>query len=237
MRPIVFAGPSLYRIDRRLASHCDLAPPARCGDILHAVKDGRETIALIDGTFETHPAVWHKEVLYALMRGCVVMGAASIGALRAAELADFGMLGIGNIFEDYRSGHRTSDADVALIHGPAELGYPPLSIALVDAEFAIDAMCRSGVIANQIAGALLQAARGMFFKARTWPALFMHIDASEADRRAIGEWLAANSRGAKARDACLLLDALKRDPAPTGGRKFVFRETRFFAALEQRARR
>jgi len=236
MKPLVFAGPSIHRIDAAQSSHCDLAPPARCGDILRAVTEGRRVIGLIDGTFETHPAVWHKEVLFALSEGCVVMGAASIGALRAAELADFGMIGIGGIFEDYRVGRRSSDADVALIHGPAELGYPPLSVALVDVDFALDTMCRAGLISGQDASALGQAARATFFKERTWHALLSRIDASDALQPTVLEWLANNRRGAKARDACYLLDALKAEQS-FGQPKLDFRRTFFFAALEQRIRR
>jgi len=51
------------------------------------------------GYFEIVPTVWHKEILWAMDRGIHVYGGASIGALRAAELADFGMTGIGQIYE------------------------------------------------------------------------------------------------------------------------------------------
>ena len=41
---------------------------------------------IIDGSFQSQPAVRHKEILWALSRGIPVIGAASMGALRAAEL-------------------------------------------------------------------------------------------------------------------------------------------------------
>lgn len=50
------------------------------------------------------PAVWHKELLYTLQEGVEVCGASSMGALRAAELESFGMLGVGVIFQAYRDG-------------------------------------------------------------------------------------------------------------------------------------
>ena len=59
-------------------------------------------------------------------------GAASMGALRAAELHGFGMVGHGRIFEWYRDGVIDADDEVALIYGPEEVGYPSLSKPLVN---------------------------------------------------------------------------------------------------------
>ncbi len=59
---------------------------------------GYRTLLLIDGYFHQVPSVQHKEILYALHQGLAVFGCSSMGALRAAELADFGMVGIGRVF-------------------------------------------------------------------------------------------------------------------------------------------
>lgn len=126
MRPVVFAGPSIHGIAGQFAG-LDLRGPAACGDILDAVGQGIKVIGLIDGLYGDCAAVWHKEILYALSAGVTVFGAASMGALRAAECAAFGMIGIGHVFEDYRDGRRFSDADVAVNHAPRELGYSPLT--------------------------------------------------------------------------------------------------------------
>ena len=74
---------------------------------MSAVSAGATVIGIVDGYFEYVAPVWHKEILYALSSGCTVLGAASMGALRACECAAFGMRGIGRIFEDYREGVRT----------------------------------------------------------------------------------------------------------------------------------
>src|SRR5262245_4299213 len=112
----------------------DMRPPAACGDILRAVRDGARAIGLIDGLFGDSPSVWHKEILAALAEGIPVYGAASMGALRAAECHRFGMIGVGRIFSEYRDGLRVADSDVAVVHGPAEVRYRPLTEALVDVE-------------------------------------------------------------------------------------------------------
>ena len=93
---------------------------------------GPLAIGLIDGYFERVPAVWHKEILWALSQGIHVFGSASMGALRAAELAPFGMIGVGAIFEAYRDGILEDDDEVAVAHGPADTGYRAGSDAMVN---------------------------------------------------------------------------------------------------------
>lgn len=72
------------------------------GDILKAIKDRYKRIVIIDGNFSWVPSVWHKEILNALDYGITVIGAASMGALRAAELDLFGMIGHGYVYEMYK---------------------------------------------------------------------------------------------------------------------------------------
>lgn len=128
---VVFLGPSLALAEAARLLPARFRPPARQGDVLAALRAGARRIALLDGTFEAHPAVWHKEILAALSEGVAVHGAASMGALRAAELAAFGMAGHGRVFAAYREGRVQDDGEVALLHGPAELGFPALTLPLV----------------------------------------------------------------------------------------------------------
>ena len=48
-----------------------------------------------------------------------------MGALRAAELHVFGMVGVGRVFELFRDGLLEDDDEVAVAHGPADSGYQP----------------------------------------------------------------------------------------------------------------
>ena len=93
MTAIVFAGPSIHGFDEAIRGGVEIRPPAACGDILRACGDGPARIGLIDGIFESGPSTWHKEILFALSAGIEVFGAASMGALRAAECHHFGMQG------------------------------------------------------------------------------------------------------------------------------------------------
>lgn len=138
---IVFAGPTLPREPgpdwRALLETCEVRPPARRGDILAALAHHPRTIVLLDGYYFTVPSVTHKELLYALDAGVRVIGAASLGALRAAELEPFGMEGVGTVFDGYKTGALDGDDEVALLHASAKHGYRPITVALVEVRHAL----------------------------------------------------------------------------------------------------
>jgi len=70
MSTVVFLGPSLPVAEAEVLLKARYVPPAMMGEIYRTVESEQpETIALIDGYFDTVPAVWHKEILYALSRG------------------------------------------------------------------------------------------------------------------------------------------------------------------------
>ena len=133
MKAIVFSGPSVSREAVTALEGMEWRPPVSQGDVYRAAKTSPRVIAIIDGFFDSVPSVWHKEILWAMSRGIHLFGASSMGALRAAELHQFGMRGVGEIFEKYRDGTLEDDDEVAVLHGPAELGYTPLSVPMVNA--------------------------------------------------------------------------------------------------------
>jgi hypothetical protein len=111
---IVYVGPSLYGVQvERLPGELWRGPAGQ-GDILKdVITIAPRQIVLIDGVFHQSLAVWHKEIVYALLEGVIVIGAASMGALRAAELHRYGALGVGRVFELYRDGEE-DDSLVAM---------------------------------------------------------------------------------------------------------------------------
>jgi hypothetical protein len=132
MKAFIFVGPSVPK--EELALHCNAyyLPPVGLGDIAKILQEKPHVIGIIDGYFDSVPSIWHKEILLALSQGVHVVGGASMGALRAAELHAFGMEGIGEIFEWYRDGYIEADDEVAVIHSKAENDYMPFSEALVN---------------------------------------------------------------------------------------------------------
>jgi hypothetical protein len=209
MKPIlVFAGPSLP-VHPACGPGIQLLPPARCGDLIRALGDDPAAIALVDGVFESAPSVWHKEILAVIDTGVPVYGAASLGALRAAELDHFGMIGVGAIYAAYRDGGIESDAAVMVSHAPAELGHRPLTLALVDAE----AVLLAAPLDPAECTALLRVARTLNFRVRSWAAIFTlfaeRTGAAEAER--VSAVVAAAAFSQKERDTAALLDRLATD--------------------------
>jgi hypothetical protein len=166
--PVVFAGPSLSAARARaILSGAIVLPPARCGDVLAALRLRPSAIVLIDGLYDTTPAPWHKEILWALEAGVPVVGAASMGALRAAELDRFGMTGVGAVYRDYRDGQRHADADVAVLQVTGPGGDRATTDPLVDIEAAVAEWTAAGRLGAGAAGAVLAAARATHFTQRS----------------------------------------------------------------------
>jgi hypothetical protein len=189
---IVFTGPTLPAADAaRLLPGAITLPPARQGDIFRAVRDRRpRAIGLIDGVFLHEPAVWHREILWALSEGVHVFGAASMGALRAAELCSFGMRGVGKVFEAYRDGIWPGfddvfedDDEVAVVHAPAELGALPLSDAMVDLRDTLLAAESAGLVSRAERDSLCAALKAMPFPQRSFSALPEPVRANRVARK------------------------------------------------------
>jgi hypothetical protein len=146
--------------------------------------------------------------------GAHVFGAASMGALRAAELHSFGMVGFGEIFQWYRDGKIIADDEVAVRHAPAELGYLPLNQALVDIRDSCAAALREGVIGAQLAEQIVSCARALPYWERSYDTVEAELRRSEAtDLHAIRRWLEYVKErcvSLKARDAATLLTAMKK---------------------------
>jgi hypothetical protein len=137
---LVYLGPSLSLAKaREILPGALYRPPAKQGDIVtDVVNENPAYIILVDGVFHENLSPWHKEMVFALQYPGVkaIYGAASMGALRAAELDWIGMIGIGQIYQWYRDGVTEDDSEVALTYatreGPAGPLYYPLSVPLVD---------------------------------------------------------------------------------------------------------
>ncbi len=233
-RSIIFAGPSLHGSQQPWPSSIEKRPPAGKGDLLAAVLEGATCIGLVDGTFDLGAAVWHKEILFALERNVRILGAASMGALRAAECAAFGMIGIGAIYRDYAEGRRMADEDVAILHGPAEMDFPPLTEALVDIDATLDHLRARNVIDATLAESLAKAARAIHFKDRTWDSVF---DRAGHHDPAQNKFIRDQTVHRKSADAWLLVDTMADDATaltpPPRSIAGAFSETLFFQELRR----
>jgi hypothetical protein len=200
MHIVAFAGPSR---PSRLDPAIDWRPPASTGDLVALVREPPDRVVLIDGYFAIGPAPWHKEILLLLEHGIPVIGAASMGALRAAELSPYGMIGIGAIFAAFQSGRLVADDEVAVLHAPSELNWRPLTEPLVNVRATILASVRDKVLRAVEARRLLDVAAGLNFRDRDWTRILQvaepHIGADAI--AALAPWLVDHRVDLKARDA------------------------------------
>lgn len=176
----VYGGPSLsHHLRRKIdAETIVLRSPLSQGDLLRpAYQCEPQILVLIDGYFHDMPAVWHKEILLALSHGHRVIGAASMGAQRAADLHSFGMQGVGKIFSWFSSGQLIDDADVALLHGPAP-SYAPCTLSIADLYALISETPLLGPIHGD---ALLNELRAVYFGHRTLERVLQVISRFEKD--------------------------------------------------------
>lgn len=209
---VVFLGPTLPVEEARRILPARYLPPARCGDVLRVRRWKPRAIGIVDGVFEQVAAVWHKEILLALEDGIPVYGASSMGALRAAELERFGMIGVGRIFEAYRDGIHTDDDEVTLVHGRGAEGHVALSDPMVNIRATLERAVQEGVIRAASAERVLARAKATFYKDRSLvDAVARALSADEA--APLTRFL---ERGGyvdqKRKDALALLERLARLP-------------------------
>lgn len=166
---IAFLGPSLsWEEAERLAPGIVLLPPASLGDVISAVvRYEPHAIALIDGNFMQTMAVFHNELIDAMSRGIWLIGASSMGALRAAECAEFGMMPVGSVADDFLTGRLTDDDEVALVHADQESGFRPLSDAMVEVRATIAAAVEAGLLGSSEAAALVALQKQRWFPERS----------------------------------------------------------------------
>ncbi len=204
---IVFLGPSLPVKEAKRLLPASYRSPARQGDVFRAVAERPKAIVLIDGVFDTAPSVWHHELRAALASGIALYGASSMGALRAAELRSFGMVGVGEIFERYHKGSLVDDEAVALLHGPEATGFRPLTVPWVNAEATLYQARAAGVLSTVLFRRLLANAKRLHFRERTWRKI--EADSQGADNvklAAFTQWRKSALVDVKASDARLCLN-------------------------------
>lgn len=204
---VVFLGPSLDTERARKILDAEYRPPAGRGDIFKAVKEGAKIIGLIDGVFFQASAIAHREILYALEQGVKVVGASSMGALRASELDAYGMEGVGRIYELYKKGELVSDDEVALLFEPESL--KPLSEPMVNIRYNLERAEARGIINREVKKKLVEVTKTLYYPERVYERIFS-VAEGKVDRETLErlrKFLTAEKRDLKREDA---IEALKR---------------------------
>jgi hypothetical protein len=225
----VFLGPSLAMREARQRLDAIYLPPVRQGDVYRAVRRWQpRIIGIVDGYFQQVPSIWHKEILWAMKHGVHVIGAASMGALRAAELESFGMIGVGKIFDAYRCGRLApydaafeDDDEVAVIHGPPEVGYLAASEAMVNIRMTLAKAHAEGILTREARDTLVDLAKQRHYPLRSFKLLLERgagLNVPDDEVEALARWLPTGKIDQKAEDAVAMLARIGElradDPAP-----------------------
>jgi ribosomal protein S12 methylthiotransferase accessory factor len=203
-RTIVFVGPSLPRARaRELASSAEIRRPIRRGDLDDI--DAPALVAIIDGIFDSAHAVSPREIRTAIARGVKVVGAASMGALRAAEVPQ--MLGVGRVYEMYRDGTIDRDDEVAVLLHPDSSRC--LTEPLVNVRFAVENLTRGGGLDPEEGRHIVATAARLHFSERVYRNI-LH-EAGYAPSPEVDVLIAAlRTSDLKREDAQTLLEELPR---------------------------
>ncbi|MFD0917301.1 TfuA-like protein [Pseudahrensia aquimaris] len=165
---VVFVGPSCS--SRQVKDELPgalIAPPVRRGDLYRYRLLNFSVFVVLDGVFTSSLAVSPREVVDVIADGATVIGASSMGALRAVDCGPAGAIGYGRIFRLFRRRAISSEDEVALSFFP-EPPYQPLSVPLVNVRFALRRAQRTASLAQTEAQALLDAALQLPYQLRDW---------------------------------------------------------------------
>lgn len=169
---IIYTGLSLSFDEAKkiLDSHDDVEViykrPIKRGDLGHDMKENPDIIGIIDGVFHQNSSVGHKEILNVINNGVTVVGASSMGALRASELDSLGMKGIGYVYEQYTTGKVTSDDDVAVMLDSETL--EALSEPLINMDYVFTNAVSESIITPDQKDELIKIAKSTFYPKRNY---------------------------------------------------------------------
>src|SRR5919202_5042909 len=209
-KPIIFLGPSLSHEKARKIFQADYRRPAKKGDLLRlsATLEVPTIVGLVDALFlQDYPPSPIEVYQLMLNNNITLLGAASLGALRAVELEKFGMIGIGKVFELYKKGKLTADDEVAVTFVEGE--HHLQSEALIDIRFNLFLAYRMGVIRDITKKVIAKIAKSIYFPYRNYSDI---LDQTEKqypqishDLDSFRTYIRENRQSLKERDAIKLI--------------------------------
>ncbi len=177
----VFLGPSLAIHEaKEILPQGNFLPPVQKGDLLNLIVEKKpRAIGIIDGYFSQTLSIWHKEIVYGLNQGVKILGASSMGALRAVETHPCGMIGIGKIYRMFQSGVIDGDDEVAVIHGPKEMGFINFSLPMVNIRCTLAEALEKSHIDQATHDRWIATAKSLFYPLRTLSQISQNLSPSE----------------------------------------------------------
>ncbi|RAP49776.1 MAG: TfuA domain protein core [Methanosphaera sp. SHI613] len=207
---VIYTGLSISFDEARSILEAEYKGPIKRGDLsdLLEKEDDIDIIGIIDGLFHQSPAVAHKEILKALTKDITVVGGASMGALRACELYPYGMIGVGNIFEDYKNGVIESDDDVAVSLDPET--YQQLSDSWINMKYNFNKACRDNIISQDEKDELLLTSKNIYYPKRSFEYVINKSNIDENKKNNLKKYLETNKFDIKHDDAKAVIEYIKK---------------------------
>ncbi|PWR74795.1 TfuA-related McrA-glycine thioamidation protein [Methanospirillum stamsii] len=200
---IIYLGPSLPVNEAEKILPATYRPPVRRVDLLEAIHIKPRIVGIIDGVFFEDAAVGHREVLEVIKAGITVVGASSMGALRASELYPFGMIGVGEVFRMYKEGIIESDDEVALMCDPTT--HTAFSEALVNVRVTLTHGVTSGFLSKEETEKIIETGKKLWYPDRSWTRILTDSIPDTKRRDEIKAWLVVNAIDQKREDAKVAL--------------------------------
>jgi len=213
-KPIVYLGPTLSREEAIKILDADYRDPAKKGDFLMLSQDSDEKkyVGFVDGVFlHDYPPSPIEVYHLATRKNIELIGAASLGALRAVELEKFGMKGIGKIFQLYKNGIINADDEVAVTF--VRENNILQSEAMIDIRFNLFLAYKKGIITNQTKKRFAKIAKNIYFPFRNYEDIIkltqQQFPSIHNELDSFRSYILKNRDSLKARDAIKLLKYLK----------------------------
>lgn len=213
-KPIIYLGPTLSREKAIKILDADYRDPAKKGDFLMLSQDSDEKkyVGFIDGVFlHDYPPSPIEVYHLATRKNIELIGASSLGALRAVELEKFGMKGIGKIFQLYKNGIINADDEVAVTF--TRENNILQSEAMIDIRFNLFLAYKKGIITNQTKKRIAKIAKNIYFPFRNYEDIIkltqQQLPSIYDELEGFRSYILKNRDSLKARDAIKLLKYLK----------------------------
>lgn len=213
-KPIVYLGPTLNREEASKILDADYRDPAKKGDFLRLshTSDEKKYVGFIDGVFlHDYPPSPIEVYHLATRKNIELIGASSLGALRAVELEKFGMKGIGKIFQLFKNGILNADDEVAVTFVRDKNILQ--SEALIDIRFNLFLAYKKGIITKQTKKRFVKTAKNTYFPFRNYEDIARlteeQFPSIHDELENFRDYILKNRDSLKARDARKLLKYLK----------------------------
>jgi hypothetical protein len=213
-KPIVYLGPTLNREEASKILDADYRDPAKKGDFLRLslTSDEKKYVGFIDGVFlHDYPPSPIEVYHLATRKNIELIGASSLGALRAVELEKFGMKGIGKIFQLFKKGILNADDEVAVTFVQDKNILQ--SEALIDIRFNLFLAYKKGIITKLTKKRFVKIAKNIYFPFRNYDDIIRltqeQFPSIHDELENFRDYIVKNRDSLKARDAIKLLKYLK----------------------------